>query len=105
MTRKRYIWNPETREFDEIGQRAVPERGQVITDTMPLTWHPMDGQHYDSKSEFRRVTKAHGGLETGGESQAHVEKNRFVNTMDSEQRKRDIAHAIQEVRARSGRRR
>lgn len=103
--RKRYIWNPETREFDEIGAKPVLERGQVITDTMPLTWHPMDGKHYDSKSEFRRVTRAHGGIETGGDSQQCVLRNRHQNNIDREQRKRDIAHAIQECRAQAGRRR
>lgn len=40
----------------------------VIQDTMPLTWHPSDGKHYDSKSKFRAVTKAHGALEVGNES-------------------------------------
>lgn len=39
----------------------------VISDTMADTWHPADGKHYDSKSKFRAVTKAHGCVEIGNE--------------------------------------
>ena len=39
----------------------------VISDTMAATWHPADGKHYDSKSKFRSVTRAHGCVEIGTE--------------------------------------
>lgn len=96
MTRRTYIWDADTREFIEIEKRRPGPRGQIIEDTMPLTWHPCDGQHYDSKSQFRRVTRAHGGLETGGESQKHVEKNR--PQLSREDRKQDIARAIRRLK-------
>ena len=41
----------------------------VIDDTMGETWHPLNGQHYESKSEFRKVTKMLGGVEVGNEKQ------------------------------------
>lgn len=40
---------------------------QVISDTMPPTWHPCDGKIYESKKRFRDTTRAHGGLEVGNE--------------------------------------
>lgn len=43
---------------------------RVITDTMPLTEH-IDGRQYDSKSEFRKVTKANGCIEVGNEKINH----------------------------------
>ncbi len=39
----------------------------ISLDTMPAAQHPCDGQHYDSKSAFRRVTKAHGCIELGND--------------------------------------
>lgn len=39
----------------------------VHEDTIPLTWHPADGKYYDSKSAFRRTTRAHGCREIGGD--------------------------------------
>lgn len=38
----------------------------VISDTMDLTEH-IDGKFYDSKSRFRKVTKAHGCVEVGND--------------------------------------
>ncbi len=98
MSRKTYVWDPETREFIEIEKRKTRVNLQVITDTMDQTWHPCDGRYYDSKSEFRKVTRAYGGIETGGESQAHVEKNRYQ--VDRNERKHDIARAIRKLRGR-----
>lgn len=37
----------------------------VHEDTIPPTWHPADGRYYDSKSAFRRTTRAHGCREIG----------------------------------------
>lgn len=39
----------------------------IQEDTIPPTWHPMDGRMYDSKSAFRRTTKAYGGIEVGND--------------------------------------
>lgn len=39
----------------------------VIQDTMDKTWHPGDGRIYESKSAFRRATKALGLEEMGND--------------------------------------
>lgn len=40
----------------------------IITDHMDALLHPADGQRYDSKSAFRRVTKEHGLVELGNDA-------------------------------------
>jgi len=62
----------------------------IIRDTIDTTWHPANGRHYDSKSEFRRVTKAHGCEEVGTERQ----KDRRVFNQVT---KADVARAIEMV--------
>ncbi len=42
-------------------------RVHVIQDSMDPTWHPATGQRMDSKSSFRRATKASGCIELGSE--------------------------------------
>ena len=37
----------------------------IVTDKMPFTMNPCDGQYYDSKSEYHRVTVAHDCYEVG----------------------------------------
>lgn len=67
MARKVYVWRDG--KFLEVtnSNREVTPRTQIMTDTMPDTWHPCDGKKYDSKSAFRRVTKAHGCEELGND--------------------------------------
>ena len=51
-----------------VGEAPVGEGAHAVhTDTMDALTHPCDGKVYDSKSEFRRVTKAHGCVEVGNE--------------------------------------
>ena len=40
-------------------------------DTMPPTMHTMTGQMMDTRSEFRKVTKALNGIEVGNEKLKH----------------------------------
>jgi hypothetical protein len=50
--------------------RAAPRDSvapAVIDDSMPMTWHPADDRHYDSKSAFRRVTRSFGYEEKGND--------------------------------------
>lgn len=63
----------------------------IIRDTIDATWHPADGRHYDSKSEFRRVTKDHGCEEVGNELQSD---RRVINQIS----KADVARAYEMVR-------
>jgi hypothetical protein len=37
----------------------------IHQDSIDPTWHPADGKIYDSKSAFRRTTRAHGCREIG----------------------------------------
>lgn len=66
----------------------------VISDTMDALIHPCTGKMMDSKSEFRRVTKAKGGVEVGNEK---LVDRRHETGMDSNTRKADIAWAIAEL--------
>jgi len=40
----------------------------IITNGMDALLHPADGQMYDSKSQFRRVTSLHGLVEMGNDA-------------------------------------
>ena len=62
----------------------------VIRDTIDETWHPSDGKYYTSKSKFRQVTKAHGGIEVGNEKQVTRQTWNRVT-------REDVAKAVQMV--------
>lgn len=63
----------------------------VISDNIGDTWHPATGQTYDSKSAFRRATKAAGCVEIGTEKQ--------IDRRDMAARdvRRDVEAAIRKV--------
>jgi len=61
-------YNKETGQMDTIFEEDLREGHFVITDEIPPTWHPVDGQVYTSKSAIRRVTAAAGLIEAGNES-------------------------------------
>lgn len=63
----------------------------VITDTIPDMVHPANGKRYDSKSAFRRVTKAHGFTEVGNEKQSD---HRQLHHQDF---KSDVVEAIKKI--------
>lgn len=67
------------------------EAPNVITDSLPDLRHPITGKPMDSKSQFRAVTRAHGCVEVGNETQRDTRK------FDLGNRKADIAHAIREL--------
>ncbi len=66
----------------------------VISDSLPDLIHPCTGKRMDSKSEFRRVTKAKGGVEVGNEPM--VDRRTTVG-LDSSSRKADIAAAMTQL--------
>lgn len=70
-----------------------PVRG-VISDYLPDLIHPQTGKRMDSKSEFRKITRAKGGVEVGNEK---LVDRRYESGMDSNTRKADIAQAIREL--------
>jgi hypothetical protein len=67
-------WN--AREITlERKQRSAPARSSlpmplIISDSMPAAEH-VDGKFYESKSAFRRVTKARGLIEVGNDPARH----------------------------------
>lgn len=90
------VYRPDHPEANENGmvERAVSRRvagAYVISDTIGDTWHPADGKHYDSKSNFRRATKSRGMVEVGTEKQ--VDRRDFGSGDIS----RDIGEAIRKV--------
>ena len=59
-----------------IDKRAAQEEREaaehvhnVIEDSMQPLKHPVDGHIYDSKSEFRRITRMSGRVEVGNDEQ------------------------------------
>lgn len=46
----------------------------IQQDSINPLWHPANGKTYDSKSQFRQVTKAHGLIEYGNEMPKPKEK-------------------------------
>ena len=73
-------------------QRSDLPAPRLHLDTMKPLWHPSNGKTYDSKSEFRSVTKANGGVEIGNEVQKQ-------NLPGSDLSKADVGEAIRQVKA------
>ena len=63
----------------------------VISDSIPDLVHPADGKKYDSKSKFRKVTKAHGYQEVGTETQRDTRK------LGHQDFTRDVQQAVQKL--------
>lgn len=74
-------------------RHSGPVRG-VISDTMDALIHPCTGKLMDSKSEFRKVTRAKGGTEVGNEK---LTDRRKLTGFDSSERKADIDRAMREL--------
>lgn len=62
----------------------------MYADGMNDLWHPHDGRVYDSKYDFRKVTKASGGMEMGNDEQKDTRVNDRVTEAD-------VGEAIQKV--------
>lgn len=71
-------------------QRSNLSAPGVIRDGLDDLWHPSDGKLYDSKANFRKSTKRHGGVEVGNEEQRD---NRQFDTITEQ----DVAIAAQMV--------
>jgi hypothetical protein len=69
MARAWYRYCKKTKQIYEVGEgRASEAQGPyVIQDTMDAVAHPCTGELMDSKSEFRKVTRAHDCVEVGNE--------------------------------------
>lgn len=92
MARQSFIWCPvEKRLVPKTDQQRGATAPFIISDTIDPTWHPADGRKYDSKSRFRRTTKAAGCTEVGNERQTD---RRQIDRVS----KSDIARAMEMVR-------
>jgi hypothetical protein len=95
-----YRWDKELQQFveasqvDTSDQRLTP---YVHDDTMAPSWHPADGRMYDSKSAFRRTTRAAGCVEVGNDYQSESRKREYKPLSW----KQEIAEAIDGARRRN----
>jgi hypothetical protein len=104
----RFIYAPDHPEANENGfipaevyypwkyGHAASGAPSIIRDHMDPLRHMADGKTYDSKSTFRKVTKAHGCIEIGNEKQ-HVLKPRQPVELDRAKRRDDIRRAKWEL--------
>ncbi len=102
----KWIYRPHHPQADEFGMIEPHMLGEVetkpglyvISDTMDTLKHPGTGRMLDSKSEFRRDTRASGCLEAGTDPSIRHERPRATpTTADYVQ---DVKRAIEEVRSR-----
>ncbi len=77
-----------------LKSQAAPMRSAgpyVQSDYLPELRHPRTGKVMDSKSAFRAVTRAHGCVEVGNETQ------RDTRRFDTPDLKSDIARTLSEL--------
>lgn len=93
MNRGKWTWRDG--EFVPVGkEKHIVAAPSIIQDSMDATWHPCDGKKYESKSVFRRITRAHNCVEVG-EERPFVEARGLTN--QSEERKEAIRDAIEQL--------
>lgn len=67
-----YIWDRATRKFIDLEdyrpQPTATNAPHVIDDSMPATVNHADGRTYESKSAFRKATRAAGYVEVGNDT-------------------------------------
>src|ERR1700722_12080651 len=68
-----------------------------IRDSMDDLWHPATGNIINSKSKFRKETKAAGCCEVG-DQRDYGKKRLFTPRLDNRQRREDIQRTIYELR-------
>lgn len=67
--RRRYQYDKASGQVLEVyPEEALDvDAPAVHGDEMPPTWHPCDGNYYESRRKFRAVTAAHGCVELGND--------------------------------------
>lgn len=73
----------------------------VITDGMDYIRHMCNNKYYDSKSRFRQVTKEHGCIEVGNETEFML-RPRKPKTLSKRERGMEIKKAIEQVKSGNG---
>ncbi len=93
--KRKYVWHNGT-FVDVTDWKPAPRKTPyIIRDTMDALQHPATGEMFDSKSRFRDVTKAHGLVEVGNDSQ----KSRNIHSEPKHARKKAISEAYEAVAA------
>lgn len=91
--KRKYVWH-EGAFVDVTNWKPPPRKTPyIIRDGSAPMVHPATGQVFDSKSEFRKVTKAHGLTEMGND----IQTKQTIDVGSRAERKRDIATAIQQL--------
>jgi len=87
-------------EFDSCGKpyNNSDKSFNVISDIMDPARHMCDGKLYDSKSEFRRITKQHGCVEVGNDPSIMNPKPRQWKAPDKRERVEHLRQAIHELK-------
>lgn len=70
----------------------------VISDDMPAAMHMMDGKTYESKSQFRAATRAHGCVEAGNDPA--ISRDPGIGRIGSGGIEADVKRAMQQIASR-----
>lgn len=81
---KRYVYDHALEKVIEIGEQTFNPKLHIISDTQDLLRHPVTGKYHDSKSNFRKDTKASSCDEVGNE------KMTTVKTPISREKRREV---------------
>lgn len=79
-----------------IGNQLV--KMNIISDAMADTRHMANNKYYESKSEFRKATRAAGCIEVGNDSSVMNPKPRKPIQLDRRQRREDIKRVLHEAK-------
>lgn len=80
MPRRVYVYDEKQGKCVPVHERTdKPHVHAVHQDTMDPTWHPHEMRYYDSKSEFRRATKAAGLVEMGNDWNSNKKHQETAN--------------------------
>ncbi len=83
---------------DLISGHRVIRSGYVISDAMAPARHPSTGRIHDSKSEFRKDTRAAGCEEVGNDPSARRDRSRHQTTQADVVP--DVKRAIEQLKSR-----
>lgn len=98
------VYRPDHPQSNENGMipveiaspKGTDPKFYVISDTMPMLRHMATGKYFDSKSEFRKETKASGCVEIGNDS--FLTRPRKPVPLSREKRREDIKRTIYNLR-------
>ena len=96
----KYIWDKSQNTFipaaEFYARRAVSHGPMVISDQLADVWNPIDGKHYDSKSNYYRTVRRAGCEITGNEPVKDRARPEFIPQGIGQ----DIKKSIEQLRSR-----